>query len=120
MQILCDTNVLIRAMKPDDPRNPVVVSALSVLRARNDELAIVPQNCYEYYVVATRPVAQNGLGLSSQQAMADIDDFLAIFRFLRDERTVFRFWKDVVANSAIIGKQAHDARSSLPCDGTRC
>lgn len=110
MLVLCDTNVLLRSVTIGHPLRPVVRGAFSRLRDRGDVPALVPQCCYEYYAVATRPAERNGLGLEPADALRDLSDFLEIFRLLRDERTVFESWINVVAGYAVRGKEAHDAR----------
>jgi hypothetical protein len=52
-------------------------------------LVIVPQNIYEYWVVATRPIANNGLGFSAKHTESTVDAFLETFSLLRDERGIF-------------------------------
>ncbi len=57
MRILCDTNVLVRSVKQDDPDHDVAVQSLITLRSANREIILVPQCLYEFYSVATRPAA---------------------------------------------------------------
>ncbi|MFH5806752.1 type II toxin-antitoxin system VapC family toxin [Alienimonas sp. DA493] len=108
--ILCDTNVLLRLAKPDHPDHEVARDALRVLAGAGYMLALVPQCCYEYYVVATRPVERNGLGMSPSHAGRDVDRLIRRFRFLRDERGVFDGWSELVEQYDVRGKPAHDAR----------
>ncbi|HEX6985237.1 MAG TPA: PIN domain-containing protein [Planctomycetaceae bacterium] len=110
MLVLVDSNVLLRAANSEALDFLPAVSALSRLREKGHQPALVPQCCYEYYVVATRPVERNGLGLEPEQAASDIADHLKLFRLLRDERAVFDAWKALVAEYVVRGKAAHDAR----------
>ena len=110
MLVLCDTNILVRLIKSDHEFHASAAAAVSALQARGHIPAIVPQCCYEFYVVATRPLERNGLGLSPAQAMRDLDDLLALFRLLRDERSIFKSWKSLVAKHEVQGRQAHDTR----------
>lgn len=110
MLVLCDTNVLLRSAKPDHSHHSIALEALSELRRRGDEPAVVPQCCYEYYAVATRPTDSNGLGMEPADAFGDLTDILNLFRLLRDERTVFESWQYLIAKHAVRGKAAHDAR----------
>lgn len=110
MLVLADSNVLLRAAKAEDPHRAPAVEALSQLRVKGHHPALVPQCCYEYYVVATRPVERNGLGLKPEQAARDVADHVRLFRLLRDERTVFDAWADLVARHGVRGKAAHGAR----------
>jgi predicted nucleic acid-binding protein len=110
MLILCDTNVLLRSAKPDNAHHLIALEALSELRRRGDEPAVVPQCCYEYFAVATRPAESNGLGMEPSDALSDLADILELFRLLRDERAVFESWRDLIAKHAVRGKAVHDAR----------
>ena len=110
MPVLCDTNILIRLSKPDHDQHLVTLAAVTELHAHDERLVTVPQCCYEYYVVATRPTEQNGLGLSPAEAMANLDELLTLLRLMRDERSVFGWWRSVVLKGDVHGKPAHDAR----------
>jgi len=39
-----------------------------------------------------------------------ISEWMEIFTLLRDERQVFRFWRELVSQRDVRGKHAHDAR----------
>lgn len=88
----------------------VAMSSVRSLRERGYTLAIVPQVVYEFWVVATRPKDVNGLGMAASEAIKELDELLPLFRLLRDARTIFEHWFELVARYAIIGKHAHDAR----------
>lgn len=110
MKVLLDTNVLLRMAVVSHPTHAEAVAAVYRIRQRGDQPAIVPQVLYEYWVVATRPTSQNGLGLSTSEARLAIDEFLKSIDLLRDERGIFTNWLTDVTNLAISGKRAHDAR----------
>ena len=59
MTVLLDTNVLLRYTKPTDPAHHTVIAAIAALQAAGEDLGVVPQNLYEFWVVATRPLANN-------------------------------------------------------------
>jgi predicted nucleic acid-binding protein len=65
MTILVDTNVLLRLSVSAHPMHGASRNAIVKLQANGERLVIVPQNIYEYWVVATRPLAQNGMGRST-------------------------------------------------------
>jgi predicted nucleic acid-binding protein len=65
---------------------------------------------YEFWSVATRPVPQNGLGMTPSEARAEVQAIRQLFRLLRDERAIYAIWEDLVATIGVQGKQAHDAR----------
>jgi len=64
MSVALDTNILTRAAQPAHPSHNQTLDALAVLKRQGEDLCIVPQNLYEFWVVATRPVAANGLAMS--------------------------------------------------------
>jgi predicted nucleic acid-binding protein len=110
MRILLDTNVLLRLMEPSHVQYQVSVDAIEVLRRGGHELLIAPQVLYEFWSVATRPVENNGLGMTPAQAHAELIVLQRLFRLLRDERAIFSVWEQLVSALGIRGKQAHDAR----------
>jgi predicted nucleic acid-binding protein len=110
MRVLLDTNVLVRIAQKGHPHSLIASAALARLWNEGHEIRIVPQVLYEYWSVATRPAAQNGLGISPQTAHADISRFKLIFSVLRDERGILDRWQEIVRDGSVSGKQAHDAR----------
>lgn len=110
MRILLDTNVVLRLGDRGRPMHDDALAAIDWLDANGHECVIVPQVLYEYWVVATRPVAQNGLGMPVVAAEAAISRWSAVFRLLLDERGVFSRWRALVAGNEVKGKNAHDAR----------
>lgn len=107
---LLDTNVVLRFARQTDPAHPVVRAVIRHLIANGEVPCVVPQNIYEFWVVATRPVANNGLGLSVAECDADIADILATFQFLPDTPAIFTEWLALVRAHGCQGKVAHDAR----------
>jgi hypothetical protein len=64
MRVLLDTNIIIRAAQPNQPTWSEINQALTALVTLGCTLCVVPQNIYEFWVVATRPLAQNGFGMT--------------------------------------------------------
>ena len=110
MKILVDTNILARLAQPEHEHHGLARDSVSRLRDRSNDLSIVPQVLYEFWVVATRPKANSGLGLAHSRASADIDGFKRLFRFLRDERGIYPNWEKIVMQARVSGKPSHDAR----------
>jgi len=76
-----------------------------------DESAYVcTQVLAEYWVVATRPCAVNGMGLGTEVAAAEIDKIMGAFDSLVEPADGSLRWRDLVARHRVIGKPAHDAR----------
>ncbi len=108
--ILLDTNIALRLADPKHPHHVIVTSAISVLQKRGEAFAIVPQTVYEFWVVATRPLAVNGLGLSIVECQSEISDIKALATFLPDQPALFAEWELLVTTHQCQGKVAHDAR----------
>ena len=110
MKILVDANILIRTANPVDHEHQTSIDALRELAASGHELILVPQVLYEYWVVATRPLASNGLGMIASEADADLTKFCTRFEIVPDVGPIFETWRELVAKYAVTGKKAHDAR----------
>lgn len=109
-RLLVDTNILLRIVETTSPLHEAAVEATDFLWQQGDTLCLVPQNIYEFWATATRPAGVNGLGMTHQAAESHVADFLQLFVFLRDERTIFRHWHQLVNQHQVYGLQAHDAR----------
>ena len=107
---LIDTNVLLRSAVGTSARNPVAAGAISILLARGDELLLAPQVLMEFWSVATRPVAVNGLGWPVDVVRSEIDKLLDQFPLLPETPAVFGEWLRLVTDHRVIGKQVHDTR----------
>jgi len=110
MRILLDTNILLRAVPPFDADQAAVNAALRRLHAASHRLTIVPQVLYEYWVVATRPINNNGLGMTSSAADEAVERWIEVFYLVRDEHVIFEIWRELVRDYDVKGKNAHDAR----------
>jgi predicted nucleic acid-binding protein len=110
MRILVDTNVLGRYSQPTHSCHPAALNAVERLGKEGHELRLVPQLAYEFWVVATRPLAQNGFAFTAEEAFEAVEAFIDLFRLLRDERGVFEPWLEFVHTLPCLGKVAHDAR----------
>lgn len=110
MRILVDTSVLGRYSQAAHLSHHVAVTAILKLGDAGHDLRLVPQVIYEYWVVATRPADQNGLGMQPDVVFRRINTLVQLFPLLRDERGVFDPWLDLVHTLPCHGKIAHDAR----------
>jgi predicted nucleic acid-binding protein len=108
--VLIDTNTLLRTLQVQHPQYETVARALETLIARGRELRIVPQNLVELWVVATRPLSQNGLGLSTPEAAAELVRLKSMFPLLADTPAIYLVWESLVIQYRVSGKPAHDAR----------
>jgi len=109
MAVLLDTNVLLRLAQPHHPSAHVAARALRALRIGGETLHITQQNIVEFWAVATRPIAANGLGFSTEQATAEVDALKRLFALL-PELPIQGAWERLVTDHRVSGKNAHDAR----------
>ena len=86
------------------------LAAIDWLDVNGHECVVVPQVLYEYWVVATRPSQNNGLGMTTANTNLAISKWTTAFRLLLDERGIFSNWRDLVVDNDVKGKTAHDAR----------
>jgi predicted nucleic acid-binding protein len=110
MNFLVDSNILLRLAQPGHPHCHLAQRALERLRDQDHVPRIVPQVIYEYWVVATRPAGENGLGLLIDDAKVDLAEIQEMFPPFRDERRILEHWEKLVSDFAVLGKNAHDAR----------
>ena len=73
-------------------------------------LCIFPQNIYEFWVVATRPVKDNGLGYTRQETLDAIEMSEQYYKLIPDSPAIYPTWKELVAGQTVFGKIGHDAR----------
>ncbi|HEV3255492.1 MAG TPA: type II toxin-antitoxin system VapC family toxin [Gemmataceae bacterium] len=110
MNILLDTNILARHAQPSHPQHTVAVTSTDALDNRGEQLCVVPQVLYEFWVVATRPASANGLGLSVAEAARELARLKGLFTFLPDSAGLYLDWERLVTLHQVTGKNAHDAR----------
>lgn len=104
--VVVDTNVLLAAT---DSSRDLHRAAASFLAEDERRLAITPQILREYLAVATRPVAANGLGMSSADARANADEILAVSTLLTEGSATTVRLLELLADGRAVGKQVHDA-----------
>ncbi len=110
MSVLLDTNILLRATQPSHPLRQPAADAVSALLTQAEQLCLVPQNLYEYWVVCTRPVSQNGLGMTAAETAAKIGEHKQLFALVSDTPAILVEWERLVTQHQVLGKSAHDAR----------
>lgn len=115
MAYLVDTNVLVRLANVADPKYAVADQAVADLHSRSKILHVTPQILIEFRNVATRPIAQNGLGLSAVEAAGKAAGFEASFPMLTETPDIYPAWKAIVDTLGTTGKQVHDARLVAVC-----
>jgi predicted nucleic acid-binding protein len=105
--LLVDTSTLLRTLQVQHPQHGIATRAIEILPDQGRDLHIVPQNLVELWVVATRPVVQNGLGMAPTAVAIELKN---MFNLLPDLPGVFPAWESLVIRHQVSGKPAHDAR----------
>jgi predicted nucleic acid-binding protein len=108
--VLVDTSALLRTLQPLHPQLGLLSAAIKALTAQGRELHLVPQNLVELWVVATRPLEQNGLGMSTGAVAAELARLKSMFLLLPDTPAIYPAWEALVIQHKVSGKPAHDAR----------
>jgi predicted nucleic acid-binding protein len=107
---LLDTNILLRWIKPDDRDYPLVSSAIERLLQDGNALCRTSQNVAEFWNTCTRPLGQNGYGLSPEQTDQRVKLFENNLRLLPDSVAVHEEWRKLIVAHNVRGVQVHDAR----------
>lgn len=110
MDCLTDTSIITRTIHTGNPSQQTVIDALAKLRTRGETMCVVPQNLIEFWAVATRPIASNGLGLSVEDAENEIAKVKLHFVLKTENETIFENWEKLVKDFSVSGKTTHDAR----------
>lgn len=110
MRYLADTNVVLRFANRQDPLHPMMRTAIRKLRGNKDEVCIVPQNCIEFWNVATRPATRNGYGLSVTETDKALRLVERVFTMLPEQAAVYGEWRTLVQQVNVAGVKVHDAR----------
>lgn len=116
--ILLDTNLLGRMTGSGDAQCAAARQAIRILAA-GERLVIVPQNLYEFWTIATRSTAANGLGMTTAQASQWLGFFQRRFNLLPDRDDLPARWHELVKTLGIKGFRCHDARlaAAMQCYG---
>jgi len=110
MSILADTNVLLRRTQPDHPSHTLAVESIARLLAAGEPVYFTLQNISEFWNVATRPVANNGMGFSVVLALAEVEKIERFLTVLPDSPAVYAGWKRLVVQHGVLGSKVHDAK----------
>lgn len=110
MKALIDTSVLVRDANKSDSLHSVARGVIEQLLSQAAQIFVAPQVLYELWVVATRPIAANGLGFSVAQTRQIIENALRLLTVREDPPDLFERWLSICTEYEVTGKAAHDAR----------
>ncbi len=108
--VLLDTNICLRLANTAVPQHALVSRAVNTLIGEGSEVAVVPQNLYELWAVATRPVSSNGFGWDIARIERTVEMLQSSFILLNDTPDLLTTWLELVTRHDVKGKQVHDAR----------
>ncbi len=107
---LLDTNVLLRISNVFDPENRVLNDAAVQLSAGGTKLCCALQNVAEYWNVSTRPLANNGFGLSPAETSDRLNLLGHELHVLPEPSGTFAVFRNLLITHQVRGVQVHDAR----------
>ena len=111
MEIVLDTNVLLRMTHPPDPLYRTAVKAEKLLLAQGIEFLLLPQTIYEFWVVSTRPTsARGGLAQTPAQTRRRLRALMDRFDLRSDPPDLVLRWQKLCLRNKVEGVGAHDAR----------
>ncbi len=110
MSYLVDTNVLLRSVQKSHPMQSDAVNSIDRLLRNREQVFIIPQNLIEFWCVATRPEASNGLGISVDETAQRIAAFKRALVLLPDTDLIFGEWERLVVKHQVSGKKVYDSR----------
>ena len=109
MSVLADSNILLRVLQRHHPMHAAAWAAVRKLNAQQ-KLVLAPQKIVELWVVATRPIERNGLGMAPARAAMYLGRIGRNFPILHDTPEIYHEWKRLVVEYHVSGKKAHDTR----------
>lgn len=110
MNILIDTNVLLRERQTESNQHQQARNALRELIVQGHTLIVTPQILAEFWNVCTRPPKNNGLGMETSDVTKILENVMQIFSLHRDKPEAFDHWLDIIKKNDVKGVQVHDAR----------
>jgi predicted nucleic acid-binding protein len=110
MRVLVDTNILLRSAQPNHPLCAQAKRAVATLIRRKDAVFFSSQNVAEFWNVATRPAAVNGLGLSNHEVLLEVAGIEKLLTLLPDIPAIYSRWKEIVRTHDVQGVKVYDAR----------
>jgi predicted nucleic acid-binding protein len=81
-----------------------------MLLGKGEVVYFTLQNIAEFWNVATRPAANNGMGFSASIALREVETIERFLTVLPDSPAVYSEWKRLITRHAVLGSKVHDAR----------
>ncbi|MGD9564120.1 MAG: type II toxin-antitoxin system VapC family toxin [Pyrinomonadaceae bacterium] len=109
-EVFVGYNILLRRIETEHPHHQLVLSALIKLKEDGSSFYIATQNISEFWNVCTRPIENNGLGISVEATGRHLTRFERLFIRLTENEQVYLNWRDLVIGQKVIGVKVHDAK----------
>jgi predicted nucleic acid-binding protein len=106
--VLVDTNVLLEATDEGRKLHRHALSVFSNAAEAGVDLFVATQVIREYLVVATRPLANNGLGMRTVSALNNIAQFRRKASLIAETNQASELFLKWAARFEICGKRLHD------------
>lgn len=111
MAYLLDSGILLRLANVTDPLHSLVRKAVDDIIDRHEDRFITSQNTAEFWNVATRPAASNGLELSPATVVQLYEKSVEpVCEVLTERDSLHDTYKELLTKYHVVGKQVHDAR----------
>lgn len=107
---MLDTNIILRFTDIDSPQYELVVNAISQILLEGDQCFITSQVIIEFWVVATRPIAVNGLEWTTAETEQAVKMLINQFELLEETPDIFLLWLNLVITHNVSGKRTYDLR----------
>ena len=108
-RVVVDTNVLLAATAPSRSLHRQALAVANGWPNHGLRLCTSGQILREYLVVATRPLAANGLGLAVSAALANAAALAGRMRLLDEDGRVALRLRELIGESSCSGARIHDA-----------
>ena len=110
MDIIVDSNVLLRMLLVSDPHHAAFVSTVDRLLREGNKLFVNAQILSEFWSVATRPKESNGLGMTPDWAHREIESATGWLEIAPESANLSAELLRMAKQYSVSGKQIHDAR----------
>jgi predicted nucleic acid-binding protein len=110
MRVLVDTNILLRLSERNHSHHLLALESLRRLAAAGHTFCIASQTVAEFLAVATRSIADRGLGMAQNLADAELGKLTDALEVLYDSPSVVSELRRLVVAYYVVGKSVHDTR----------
>ncbi len=107
--IFLDTNILLTATDKSRAYHKQAQDVFNAIFEYGYHLCTSGQVLREYLVVATRPVAANGLGLQTEEALNNLREFTSRMTFFEETEAVNTMLLNLTKTHTLKGTRIHDA-----------